>query len=384
MGFHKDNMTEPYECPESEAFLDNDSIARDVKMYFHKEECIRNYIWGNCSGSCKQEFLNNSEYYLLQEYALPDGFAEYSVEETQNHQGQITTTKNVVQGFFVDENRTRAIISDVANPKLVPEKISSQIQDLIPIDHIYEGYEYLLIKANNKILSFDMQLYQSIKELVRLIDLHVSCRIEKILTNEKGTLLVFDTGQTKFLLSGMLTTETEEIERAILTSKLEEAKPFFEFKAIKKVDWSKLKDDKGENFEKLTETLLPLEPNLTDIKSIGKTNAADRGRDFLLTENTFDTFGSPLEKKWLVQCKFSDKSISTKTIPDWISRAVEHSVDGYWLITNNDLTPDLFDQLNDVPKNKRYKIETRVWQRNTFDIKFATRPEVFATGLFFN
>ena len=85
-----------------------------------------------------------------------------------------------------------------------------------------------------------------------------------------------------------------------------------------------------------------------------------------------------------MQCKFSDKSISPKTIPDWVNRTVEHGVDGYWLITNNDLTPDLFDQLNDVPKNKNYKIETRVWQRNTFDIKLATRPEVFVTGLFFN
>ena len=129
---------------------------------------------------------------------------------------------------------------------------------------------------------------------------------------------------------------------------------------------------------------MPLEPNLTDIKSIGKTNAADRGRDFLVTENTFDTFGSLLQKKWLVQCKFSDKSISPKTIPDWVNRTVEHEVDGYWLITNNDLTPDLFDQLNDVPKNKHYKFETRVWQRNTFDIKLATRPVVFVTGLFFN
>lgn len=384
MGMYKDNIEEPYECPESEAFLDNDEIMRGHKMYFHKEECIRNYIWGNCSGSCEQKFLESSEYYLLQEYALTDGFSEYSVEETQNNQGQVTTTRNVVQGFFVDENRTRAIISDVANPKLIPEKIVLQMQDLIPIEHIYEGYEYLLVKTKDKILTFNIQLFHSIKELVRLMDLYLSCSIEKYLTNDNGTLLVLDTGQTKFLISGMLITETEEIERAILTSKLEEAKPFFEFKAIKKVDWSQLKDDKGDHFEKLTESLLPLEPNLTDIKSIGKTNAADRGRDFLVTENTFDTFGSQLQKKWLVQCKFSDKSISPRTIPDWINRTVEHGVDGYWLITNNDLTPDLFDQLNDVPKNKNYKIETRVWQRNTFDIKLATRPEVFVTGLFFN
>lgn len=380
----RDYTKEQYECPESEAFLDNEEIMRGHKMYFERNECIRNYTWGDCAGSCEQNFLDNSEYYLLLEYALTDGFTEFSIENTINNQGQLITTKNVIQGFFVDDNRRRAIISDVANPKLIPEKISYQIRNLIPIDHIYEGYEYLLVKAKDKIFTFSIQLYQSIKELIRVMDLYVSCRIEKFLTNEEGTLLALDTGQTKFLISGMLTTETEEIERAILTSKLEEAKPFFEFKAIKKVDWSKLKDNKGEYFERLTETLLPLEPNLTDIKSIGKTNAADRGRDFLVTEKSFDTFGLPVEKKWLVQCKFSDKSISPKTIPDWVNRIVEHEVDGYWIITNNDLTPDLFDQLNDVPKNKHYKFETRVWQRNTFDIKLATRPEAFITGLYFD
>ena len=66
------------------------------------------------------------------------------------------------------------------------------------------------------------------------MDLYISCKIEKFLTNEKGTLLVLDTGQTKFLISGMLTTETEEIECAILTSKLEEAKPEGKEEAIKK------------------------------------------------------------------------------------------------------------------------------------------------------
>ena len=69
-------------------------------MYFPKEECIRNYIWGNCEGSCEQKFLENSEYFLLQEYALTDGFTEYSVEDTKNNQVQVTTTRNVVQGFF--------------------------------------------------------------------------------------------------------------------------------------------------------------------------------------------------------------------------------------------------------------------------------------------
>lgn len=380
----KDNTENLYECPESDKFLDNDEIMRGEKMHFKSKDCIRNYNWDDCEGSCGQKILDNSEYYLLLEFALTDGFTEYSNEETKNNTGQITITKTVIQGFFVDENRTRAIISDVVNPELLPKEISIQIQNLIPIEHIYEGYEYLLVKSKEKILTFNIQFYQDIIELIRIMDLHVSCRIVDHLTNENGTLLVLDTGQTKFLISGMLTEETEEIERAILTSKLEDAKPFFEFKAITKVNWSKLKDNKGDHFEKLAETLLALEPNLIDIKPIGKTNAADRGRDFFVTEKTYDTFGSPLKKKWLVQCKFSEKSIAPKTISDWVIRTIEHDVDGYWLITNNDLTPSLFDQLNDVPKNKNYKFETRVWQRNTFDIKLATRPEVFASEYFFN
>src|SRR5690606_24698895 len=117
-------------------------------------------------------------------YALTDGYKEYSKQETKSNNGLITTVTSVVQGFFVDDNRTRAIISDVANLQLIPEKISNQIQNLIPIDHIYEGYEYLLVKSRDKIFTFNIQLYFSIKELVRLMDLYVSCKIEKFLTNK--------------------------------------------------------------------------------------------------------------------------------------------------------------------------------------------------------
>ncbi|NTU70186.1 hypothetical protein HGB13_05250 [bacterium] len=122
---YKEGIKEPYECPESEAFLNNDEIMKGQKMYFQKKECIRNYIWGDCVGSCEQNFLENSEYYLLQEYALTAGFTEYSVEVANNNQGQLTIIKNIVKGFFVDDNKTRAIISDVANPKFIPEKILS-------------------------------------------------------------------------------------------------------------------------------------------------------------------------------------------------------------------------------------------------------------------
>ena len=379
---HKETSTN--ECPESERFLSGDDAIYGYKIEFTRGECIKNFHWGECSGSCEQEFLDYSEYYLLQEYALTDGFEEFSQEETTKLKGEITSTKKVIQGFFVDENRTRAIISDVANESLIPEKILDQIQELTHVEHLYEGYEYLLAKANDKIFTFSIQLYNSILEIIRLIDLHLGCKVKNYMTNTEGTILILETEQTKFLISGILATETEETERAILTSKLEAAKPFFEFKPVQKVDWSKLKGRKGDTFEKLVESLLPLESNIIEVNPVGKTNAGDRGRDFLVIERSVNALGGSPTKKWLVQCKFSEKSISTKSIPDWVTRTIEHGVDGYWLITNNDLTPDLFDQLSDVPRNENYKFETRFWQRNTFDIKLTTRPELFKVGLYFD
>jgi hypothetical protein len=378
------NELEPtYECPEYDQFLSDDEISRGHRVYFRRTDCIKNYIWGKCKGSCGQEFLDNSEYYLLQEFAPSHGFNEYTVEETKNNNGEITTLKKTVQGFYVDDHKTVAIISDVANPNLLPKSLTNVIQSLIEVTDVYEGYEYLLVKSADKISTFNIQFYRNIVELIREIDLYVTSRVNKILVNDSGTILMLNTGQTKYLIAAIVDDETIEVERSLLTTKLDIARPFFEFKPIKKVDWEKLKIDKGDYFEKLVETLLQLEPSITNVTPIGKTNAADRGRDFIVTEKTMDTFGKTIEKKWLVQCKYSDKSISTKAIPDWVTRTVEHSVDGYWLMTNNDITPDLIDQLFDVPKNENFKFETRFWQRNTFDIKLATRPETFKVGLFF-
>jgi hypothetical protein len=83
-----------------------------------------------------------------------------------------------------------------------------------------------------------------------------------------------------------------------------------------------------------------------------------------------------------VQCKFSTSSISPKTIPDWTNRVLEHNVAGYWLMTNNDLTPDLFDQLKDAERNKKIEISVKIWQRNKFDALFNTHPELFTSDNF--
>lgn len=373
--------TKFYKCPEVEKVL-GDSLSV-LGNHFAEESCIANLLWEKCTGSCKRTYLKNLQYHSLMIYAQDDGYTEYDIQYVPAKKGGLKKVKKVVEGFFVNQENTSVIICDNVNEELIPYIISSKIQNTIKAENLYEGYEFLLVFAEHKISSFKIILYQKIIELIRLINLHVDCSIQQIELNIEKTVLIISTEQIKFLISANLTPETEEIERTILSTKLDVAKPFFEFKPIQKVDWSKLKDNKGNYFEKLVETLLSLEINLSEIKPIGKTNASDRGRDFIVTEKEIDAFGIEKNITWLVQCKFSEKSISNKSIPDWITRTIEHKVDGYWLITNNDLTPNLFDQLTEIPKNPSYNIKCKFWQRSTFDIKLRTRPEIFSSKLFF-
>jgi len=285
-------------CPEGERFLDREDIERNHTISFTRGQCIKNYFWGNCEGSCNQKFLDYSEYYLLLEYAVSDGMEEYSTYETKKVNGRILETQTKVQGFFVDESKVRAIVSEITNEELLPESIKKALANRIPVEATYEGLQYLLAKTKDKIYPFNLSYYNSSKEIIRLIDLHYNSSIKEISIGEPSTILILDTGETKFLIAGYLGDDQVEEERAILTSKLESAKPFFEFKPIRKVDWSKLKNEKGDSFEKLVETLLPLEKTIVSVKSIGKTKAADRGRDFIVIEKTIDAFGQMTEKKW--------------------------------------------------------------------------------------
>ena len=64
---------------------------------------------------------------------------------------------------------------------------------------------------------------------------------------------------------------------------------------------------KGAIFQNLCYYLLEKESDVMSIVSIGKATASDRGRDFELIEREF-RFGGPVMIKWLVQCKYSNKS----------------------------------------------------------------------------
>lgn len=385
MGYHSDIDAEgPFECPETELILDEEELRKGYVYNPNEEECFYNYTQGICSASCEQPFLTEITLKILLNNLETLNLKEYKSEKTEEKNGEIITTIKSLKGIFTDELKLVAVIHKHSNPKLLPNNFSEQLENLLEVEQLYEGSYYLLAKTSRDTFPFKIEYYNHINEIIRTIEYEFPIEIEKTEVSKSGRLFCITTSDgTRFICSGLASDHSyEEEERIILTKKVEQAKPFFEFEPFSKVDWSRLKSPKGSVFEYLCEVLLQKDSKIIDVQSIGKPNAADRGRDFIIIEETFDLSGKK-QSKWLVQCKFSEHSISPSTISGWSDRVLEHSVDGYWLMTNNDYTPSLYDQLNDAEKNEKFKIETRIWARNKFDVLFNLQNEVF-TSEFFN
>ncbi|WP_298903805.1 restriction endonuclease [uncultured Psychroserpens sp.] len=369
-------------CPESENFL---SIRELQKMYTYepsKEECIYNFKSGQCGGSCNQDFLKDIALYIVIENLDRLGLQEYKTESSEEKDGEIIKTSKSIKGFFYDENKAIGIIHTSTNYKLLPKNFVDKISNLIQVTDLYEGDRYLLAKTAKKTFAFDIRNYRKIENIIQTIDYEYDLNVEEQLISEDGTVLVLiGTDGTKFVLMGLLGDDYDKEERVTLSRKVESSIPFFEFEPFTKVEWNLLKDIKGTTFENLCEVLLQNNNGINDVQAIGKPNAADRGRDFIITREVYDLKGKKKEK-WLVQCKFSKHSISPATISGWTDRVVEHNVDGFWLMTNSDITPSLYDQLNDSSKNDKFNVKTEIWSRNKFDIQFNLQKELFSTEFF--
>ena len=66
-----------------------------------------------------------------------------------------------------------------------------------------------------------------------------------------------------------------------------------------------------------------------------------------------------------------------------MERVLEHHYDGFWLMTNNDLTPSLIDQFKGVESNPKFDTRIRFWQRSDFHIKLNVYSEILTQGSYF-
>jgi hypothetical protein len=305
-----------------------------------------------------------------------------TVTETQNKSEEVRIT-TIRKGIFKSSDNIAGIFCKFADWKALKPPLYRALSNKLKVEHIYYGDRFLLCLTDRKIYSYDIERYQTMNEIIKSIDYELPLKQREVFIGfdeeTKFDICIIETDIALFAIAGLHGAGQEEEERVILSNKLEQSQPFFKFKAPIHFEWSNLIGDKDRQFERICELLLQKEKNVVRVIPIGKTRSGDRGRDFEVVERG-EGFNNKDEEKWLVQCKYSDHSIAPSTISGWTDRVIEHKYAGYWLMTNNDITPSLFDQLKDVEKNKDYNIQVRFWQRSDFHIKLNVYSELFTKG----
>jgi len=247
------------------------------------------------------EFLTSA----LRQYGLKEERSTKHVITNGTRQ-RITTT---VLGLFYDENRYYGFIHASVIASKRPNSVVSQFKDSILVDQLYAGDSFYLVKTDSQVRIFNAKFIFIIKNVISMVDNPTLFTVKehRISTSGKLFFLVMTDGSI-FIAAGYLRNkESIEIERFNLVSKVDSASHFFDLELPQRLVWSRLRAPKGATFELLVERLLSSREGLSDVQPIGKTNASDRGRDFIVIETIRDLNGKQSQVKWLIQCKFTLK-----------------------------------------------------------------------------
>lgn len=317
---------------------------------------------------------------IISEISKEFDFEEKIETKSTENESEVINIQTVTKGIFKTEDNYLAIICKDLEIDKYPRGIKNAFKNKFLVKNIYQGEKFLLCNDGNDIYAYNISFFEKSESFLNELD-SITQNLEKKywVGNDLESplhILIIETEIAYYLIAGLVSDNQLEEERVLLSNKLESSQPFFQFKAPISFDWNKLIGDKDRQFERICELLLQRDKNIKRVIPIGKTRAADRGRDFEVIEK-IENFGKEEERKWLVQCKFSEYSISPKIISGWTDRVIEHKYDGYWLMTNNDITPNLFDQFKDVKLNDNFEIKTRFWQRSDFQIKLNVHSELF-------
>jgi hypothetical protein len=373
-----------YSCPESSRLLRMPYLAdlanENGVLKLTEGECLE-FTGKICRASCNYPFLFRWHRDLMNYVAQDFGLSEFSKQEHFEDQDHEIINTTITKGFLVSEDRSMAIWHFALPDGALPPVLVSMRDGREIVSHTFRGEKFFLARLGDRIFAYNLERYAAIEQLVENFDYTLYTPIESIGIDTKSTALTVKTPWFWVALMGLRGKGFEEEERVRLSKRLAESQPFFEFKAPIQVKWNLLKEPKDATFEEICHLLLLREPGVTRAIPIGKTRAADRGRDFEVHQTIGGLVGST-SIKWLVQCKFSTRSVSPDTISGWTDRVREHGYDGYWLMTNNDITPDLFDQFRGIESNTDIKVE--FWQRGDFHAKLNVHAELLKSGGLFN
>jgi hypothetical protein len=361
-------------CPESPSFLRR--FWRDPRLvpdnygvlHFAQERCYAHISEKICKATCNYPFLFDWHNMLMEAAASDVGLRKQTEEGGHNAKPQ------VAPGLFISEDKTFGICHFATSHPIV-SRINEAFERSNPVTHIYEGEQSLLALSAHETFAYDLKKFEMARDFFRFLDDVFYVPFENFSIDPiVKSLIIRSTWVTAAIMPKYgTTTQWVEEEHSKLNQKVAEANPFFDIASELPplmIPWDRLKKPKDDTFEELTGMLVEKEPDIARVYRNGKTRAGDRGMDFDIHRKVIDLVGKTQTERWLGQCKYSSNSINVADIKGWTDRVREHGCAGYWLFTNNDITPALRTHFEGVQRNIGIKVE--YWDRARFQTKLNT------------
>lgn len=144
------------------------------------------------------------------------------------------------------------------------------------------------------------------------------------------------------------------------------------------LEFDEIKD--GDQFEELVVAYFKEEQNKKndivdiDIKPSGL--GVDGGRDILISFKVSDSIHS-FTRRWVIQCKFHNRNISTKAISDVNIPSLIHSYEaaGYLLICRKKPTSKLTNLMEKLEQSCKFDYKYQIWSGEQFKHSILSSPD---------
>ncbi len=121
-------------------------------------------------------------------------------------------------------------------------------------------------------------------------------------------------------------------------------------------------------------------PQVRDVETSTPGKGTDGGKDILVTFTINDTVAT-YYKKWLVQCKFHDDTLSPSDLKDDNIPTLIHSygANGYLLVCKNDVSQKLVNLFERLEKECLFRYKYQIWKGNKLRQKIVSNTSLLKT-----
>lgn len=260
------------------------------------------------------------------------------------------------------KNTEQIIIAPIDEPldKYVDKK------DLVIVDELYYGKEYLLFRAENNVNCINIE---SLTDYENLVNIFGWGKDTEYFTDNQNYFYFSNSLIHGFAKLNPQPPIYQDLEYMYILVSFDKFKNFRTNSNIELLDFSHLTPNQ---FENLCYEFLVAD-GYQNIHPIGNTTAADGGKDLIANEIINSKIGTE-KRAYVIQCKHSKTSLPREAINEIDTLLRENNAEKYLLICSNDLSPQVIQRLETQNEKRTNKVS--YWSKVEFSTQLNKYPEI--------